>query len=113
MRSARAASRAESAGTGDREGQTAPAEDEVVTPGDLPEKVFAQQDHPTGVEAQLGSGSLKTALTQPERQLIVQALEANSWNRQNTAKALGINRTTLYKKMKRYNIDFESVYKYV
>ena len=86
---------------------------EVVTPGDLPEKVFAQQDHPTGVEAQLGSGSLKTALTQPERQLIIQALEANSWNRQNTAKALGINRTTLYKKMKRYNIDFESVYKYV
>ena len=57
--------------------------------------------------------SLKTALTQPERQLIIQALESNGWNRQNTAKALGINRTTLYKKMKKYNIDFESVYKHV
>ena len=85
----------------------------MITPADLPEKMFAQQERPTGVDAQLGSGSLKTALTLPERQLIIQALETNGWNRQNTAKVLGINRTTLYKKMKRYNIDFESVYKHV
>ena len=44
---------------------------------------------------------------------IIQALEASGWNRQKTAKALGINRTTLYKKMKRYEIDFESVYKHI
>ena len=86
---------------------------EFVGTGDLPEKIFALQDRPSGIEAQLGGGSLKYALTQPERQLIIQALEASGWNRQNTAKALGINRTTLYKKMKRYNIDFESVYKHV
>jgi DNA-binding NtrC family response regulator len=88
-------------------------QNDVITTVDLPERVFAQQERPAGAEAQLGSGSLKSALTQPERQLIVQALESNGWNRQNTAKALGINRTTLYKKMKRYNIDFESVYKHV
>ena len=86
---------------------------DVITAADLPEKVFAQQVRPGSMDAQLDGGSLKTALSQPERQLIVQALEANGWNRQNTAKSLGINRTTLYKKMKRYNIDFESVYKHV
>ncbi|MGB4738200.1 MAG: helix-turn-helix domain-containing protein, partial [Fuerstiella sp.] len=64
------------------------------------------------IEAQLGGASLKNALSTPERQLIIQALETNGWNRQGTAKALGINRTTLYKKMKKYDIDFETVYKH-
>ncbi|MBA4030533.1 MAG: sigma-54-dependent Fis family transcriptional regulator [Planctomyces sp.] len=54
----------------------------------------------------LGS-SLKTALASPEKQLIVDALESHGWNRQLTAEALGINRTTLYKKMKKYGISFE------
>jgi DNA-binding NtrC family response regulator len=34
-----------------------------------------------------------------------QALEANNWNRFATAESLGINRTTLYKKMKRLGLD--------
>ena len=55
----------------------------------------------------LGNGSLKTALVEPEKQIILDALESNGWNRQNTAKTLGINRTTLYKKMKKYGIEFE------
>ncbi|MCC5828432.1 MAG: sigma-54-dependent Fis family transcriptional regulator [Phycisphaeraceae bacterium] len=40
------------------------------------------------------------ALIEPERQIILAALNANQWNRQETARQLGINRTTLYKKMK-------------
>jgi DNA-binding NtrC family response regulator len=50
-------------------------------------------------------GHLKAALQDPERRLILEALEAHNWNRQETAEALGINRTTLYKKMKRYGVD--------
>ena len=84
----------------------------VVTAADLPEKLFTEDEHRAAVTAHLGNASLKAALTQPERQLIIQALESTGWNRQKTAKALGINRTTLYKKMKRYEIDFESVYKH-
>jgi len=84
----------------------------VVSAGDLPEKLFAEDEHRGTVTAHLGNASLKAALTQPERQLIIQALEGTGWNRQKTAKTLGINRTTLYKKMKRYEIDFESVYKH-
>ena len=49
-------------------------------------------------------------MAEPERQIIIETLEANQWNRQKTAKALGINRTTLYKKMKRYEIEFEQQY---
>jgi DNA-binding NtrC family response regulator len=52
-------------------------------------------------------GNLKAALKDPERRLILEALEAHNWNRQETADALGINRTTLYKKMKRYGIGGE------
>ena len=52
--------------------------------------------------------SLKHALEGPERMVIRAALEANNWNRQETAKTLDINRTTLYKKMKRYGLEEEA-----
>ncbi len=84
-----------------------------ITATDMPEKLFANHEHRANIEAHLGGASLKSALTEPERHLIIQALEASGWNRQKTAKTLGINRTTLYKKMKRYDIDFESVYKHI
>lgn len=48
--------------------------------------------------------SLEEALREPERDILVRALEANAWNRQKTADQLGINRTTLYKKMKSLGI---------
>jgi two-component system response regulator HydG len=47
---------------------------------------------------------LKESLAEPEKQLILQALEALNWNRQETARVLDINRTTLYKKMKKYHL---------
>ena len=49
--------------------------------------------------------TLKEALAGPERQIILEVLEANNWNRNETADTLGINRTTLYKKMKRLGLD--------
>jgi DNA-binding NtrC family response regulator len=82
-----------------------------ITRSDLPEKLtnesMAQAAMP--VEAS-GRNSLKAALSAPEKQLIVDALEQNGWNRQATSRMLGINRTTLYKKMKKYGISFETHY---
>lgn len=49
--------------------------------------------------------SLSEALEEPERQIILEVLRANQWNRNVTADQLGINRTTLYKKMKKLGID--------
>ena len=45
------------------------------------------------------------ALADPERQIILDMLKKNGWNRSLTAAALGINRTTLYKKMKRLGLE--------
>jgi DNA-binding NtrC family response regulator len=50
---------------------------------------------------------LKEALEEPEKQIIIQALRALNWNRQETARVLDINRTTLYKKMKKYGLLIE------
>ncbi len=52
--------------------------------------------------------TLKQALEGPERAILKAALEANNWSRQETAKALDINRTTLYKKMKHYGLEDEA-----
>jgi DNA-binding NtrC family response regulator len=49
--------------------------------------------------------TLKDALEGPERQIILDVLESNQWNRNATADELGINRTTLYKKMKRLGLE--------
>lgn len=49
--------------------------------------------------------TLKQALEGPERQIILQALQQNHGNRGATAEQLGIDRTTLYKKMKRLGLE--------
>ncbi|TWU05683.1 sigma-54-dependent transcriptional regulator [Stieleria varia] len=49
--------------------------------------------------------SLREALEAPEREIILQALRQYNWNRAATADVLEINRTTLYKKMKRLGLD--------
>ncbi len=48
---------------------------------------------------------LEDALREPERRIIEAALEANGWNRQETARQLDINRTTLYKKIKQFGLE--------
>ncbi len=49
--------------------------------------------------------SLKEALEAPEREIIAQVLREFGGNRNETADALGINRTTLYKKMKKLGLE--------
>ena len=49
--------------------------------------------------------TLIQALELPERKIIELALKRNNYNRQATASELDINRTTLYKKMKKYRLD--------
>ena len=49
--------------------------------------------------------TLKEALEGPERIIIMQCLRENDWNRNETADQLGINRTTLYKKMKKLGLE--------
>jgi DNA-binding NtrC family response regulator len=74
----------------------------VVGVDDLPSALTASD----AVNIEPISGrSLKQALESPERQIIREVLESQNWNRNLTAEALGINRTTLYKKMKRLGLE--------
>ncbi len=98
----------------------------VIGPDDLPDLI--RESHrstpagPNGVGTGSTAGSacdavipalvggwtpmpLEQALQGPEKQIIRAALEANAWNRQETARQLNINRTTLYKKMKVLGLD--------
>jgi len=74
----------------------------VIGLADLPPVISAIENF---VAAPDSGRTLKQALAEPERRIIREALEANNWNRNATAAALGINRTTLYKKMKRLGLE--------
>ena len=88
-----------------------------ISTEDLPETVQFNEEpgiklHPADThrsapanEDLLGPMPLERALEGPERRIIEAALRRNNWNRQATADELSINRTTLYKKMKRYQLD--------
>jgi len=71
---------------------------------DLPPTLLAAA---TGAAATMMSDrplSLAAALAEPECQILRAALARNGGNRQGTADELQINRTTLYKKMKKYDL---------
>jgi DNA-binding NtrC family response regulator len=48
--------------------------------------------------------SLDEALDRAEKQILIETLENLNWNRQVTAKSLGISRTTLFNKMRRFEL---------
>ncbi|MBN8624079.1 MAG: sigma-54-dependent Fis family transcriptional regulator [Planctomycetes bacterium] len=79
---------------------------EQVRSEDLPPAILA----PGHVDfaAAAAAHNLKAAMASPERQIIMKTLEENNWNRNATADALGINRTTLYKKMKKLGLEVAS-----
>ena len=82
------------------------AKGRYVTADDLPPRL--RNPDPINIEIPpYEPKPLKEALEEPERRILEAALRANGWNRQLTAQQLGINRTTLYKKMKRYNLEAE------
>ena len=79
----------------------------------LPEKIREEAStRSAGTDSAASVGefkpmSLKEAMEEPERLIIESALKANNWNRQTTAETLQINRTTLYKKMKHYGLEYD------
>jgi DNA-binding NtrC family response regulator len=75
----------------------------MIGPDDLPPAVLAGARRGDACPCAAGS-TLHDALAGPEKQIIVEALAANNGSRQATADQLGINRTTLYKKMKRLGL---------
>ena len=76
---------------------------DLITRADLPQHITA--GGPSRTISAAAGRTLKEALEEPEREIILEVLRASNWNRHLTADRLGINRTTLYKKMKRLGLE--------
>jgi DNA-binding NtrC family response regulator len=97
------------------------SDEAVIAPGDLPESVRGPEadDGDAAPAADQGRFSipalrgergwtptpLDEALRPCEKQILLAALQANDWNRSETARQLEINRVTLYKKIRAYKLD--------
>jgi DNA-binding NtrC family response regulator len=79
--------------------------DTMLQPEDLPENLRMAGGR--GERFELDGGNLKEVMRGPEKKLIIEALDANKWNRAKTARALNLSRTTLYQKMKRFGLDYK------
>jgi len=82
--------------------------DGIVARDDLPEVILSGGAFMNA--AGLGEkvievfSSLKTALQEPEKVHIMRVLKEVGWNKKKAADRLGVNRTTLYNKLRKYNI---------
>ncbi|MBN1127224.1 MAG: sigma-54-dependent Fis family transcriptional regulator [Sedimentisphaerales bacterium] len=74
----------------------------AIDPEDLPSYVLSKSE---SKKTSFDGMCLKEALGQAEKRILLAALETHHWNRQDTANALRINRTTLYKKMKHHGME--------
>ncbi len=74
----------------------------TITPEDLPPELCMGVP---AISRRSEARTLKQALEGPERQIILETLQRHNWNRNTSAEQLGINRTTLYKKMKRLGLE--------
>lgn len=79
----------------------------ILTPGDfivpesLPTYFHKMGAAPAPVPANL---SLEAALALAEERILLETLETCNWNRQLSARTLGISRTTLFNKMRRFSL---------
>lgn len=72
-------------------------QEKEIEPDDLPVHLIQVREKPSVRFSDL-------SLKEIEQWHVINVLEENNWNIQKSAKVLGIDRMTLYRKMKRYNI---------
>ncbi|MGI9068407.1 MAG: helix-turn-helix domain-containing protein, partial [Pyrinomonadaceae bacterium] len=86
---------------------------EVVRPA-VPAAAFTAAPSPSGAHVNFNSGassfgsstgSSPTSLRDVERQQILAALEQTGWHRGKTAEILGISPSTLYRRLRDYNLE--------
>ena len=85
--------------------------DGIIGSDDLPELLVGNALVPFDAKMDgnaVGAVSLKDALKEPEKVYILQVMEEMGWNKKRAAKKLGVNRTTLYNKLKKYNLLAEA-----
>lgn len=73
-------------------------EGDYITTIDLPDK-FKK------AEQESESSTLKAYISDYEKSLLIKVYSSNNRNKEETAKALGIDLATLYRKFKRYGVE--------
>ena len=90
------------------------ADNGVITPRELPPEIAFRTEKPSvsvsynaPQSGMVGSfqNSASTNLRDIERQQIIGALEKTGWHRGKTAEILGISPSTLYRRLREYNLD--------
>ena len=86
-------------------------EGEIISPEDLPEKLRIENERAAQrkLDASGNGISFSTAVNEFEKALIISALEKTNWVKNRAAQLLKIKRTTLVEKIKRYNLEKDSV----
>jgi DNA-binding NtrC family response regulator len=79
------------------------AKSSLIDVSDLPRRIL---DAPRTESATI---TLADQLGEPEKQILLNALRQNNGNIKRTAALLDISRTTLYAKMKKYNVDPDAI----
>lgn len=87
--------------------------DKIIDVEDLPLEIKMKADTVEN-KTVVGVGPLKDilekeiySLAEVEKVVIAIALQKTRWNKQETSKLLGIGRTTLYEKIRKYGLDFK------
>ena len=93
------------------------ADNGMITPRELPPEIAFRTERPTvsisynaplsGQTASFQNAS-PTNLRDVERQQIIGALEKTGWHRGKTAELLGISPSTLYRRLREYDLDVRS-----
>jgi DNA-binding NtrC family response regulator len=95
------------------------ANDERITLNELPPEVLRRSARPVpimasatapqpageGASMATDTGQTPASLREVERQQILAALEQTGWHRGKTAEILGISPSTLYRRLRDYNLD--------
>jgi two-component system response regulator HydG len=81
------------------------ARGEMLLTEHLPSWVLCTKPSPAEARPQVEPRPLREAMHEPERQWIMRALNVSGWNKRHAASELGISRSTLYKKMKKFDLD--------
>ncbi len=91
------------------------ADDGMITPKELPPEVVYRTNEPTvsvsyNTPKESSTNSFQnatapTALHEIEKQQILRALEQTGWHRGKTAELLGISSSTLYRRLREYDLD--------
>lgn len=75
-----------------------------ITPSDFSEEVYRHIEHSQTIDLLSSKKSLKEAVEDLERKLILDSMERFGWNQTQAARELGLSRQGLIKKLQRYNL---------